>query len=165
MQKRDQTQKYMITGFIILLLLYMFPVYHIPAVLFQPSYYCADEVALLAYRGGLRSHAIASDIIAQAEEAFSEITLSSDEIKEKYGLFGRYAFGSDHYNATAEKHTLKLWSAHFGSSKGTMWVWYTQEGFNSNGERTTGSWKIPSLWMLEKNIDGQWEVIKIKEHP
>ena len=55
-QKRKKTKQCIIAGFLILLMIYMFPIYHIPSVLFQPSYYSADEIARLAYRGGLRSH-------------------------------------------------------------------------------------------------------------
>ena len=164
-QKRKKTKQRIIAGFLILLMVYMFPIYHIPSVLFQPSYYSADEIARLAYRGGLRSHIIANDIMAQAETAFSEISLSRDEAIEQYGLLSRYTIAADSYHAAAEKHRLKLWSAHFGKENGTMWVWYTQEGLDSNGERITGSWNIPSLWMLEKNAVGQWEIVKIKEHP
>jgi hypothetical protein len=45
-----------------------------------------------------------------------------------------------------------------------MWVYYSQEGLNEKGEVTTGSWRIPSLWYLQPDEEGNWQVVHIKEH-
>ena len=45
---------------------------------------------------------------------------------------------------------------------GYMWVRYTREGFDSDGNRVYGSWKIPSRWKIQKQ-NGKWEIIDIFE--
>lgn len=86
------------------------------------------------------------------------------KLEEKYGLLKRYATKSER-GAVTEEHTLELWSAHFHSTDGTMWVYYSKEAYDAQGQTLCGSWKIPSLWYLEKNETGQWKVVAIKEHP
>ena len=46
-----------------------------------------------------------------------------------------------------------------------MWVYYSQEGINAEGETDYGSWRIISLWKVEKDTDGNWVVTDISEHP
>lgn len=99
-----------------------------------------------------------------AEQAFSDLDTPYDELEEKYGLLSRYATASER-GAVDEEHSLELWSAHFEGLYGCIWVCYTQEVYDENGEVFTGSWNIPSLWYLEKTESGEWNITYIKEHP
>ena len=80
--------------------------------------------------------------MALAEEAFSSIGLTEAGAERAYGKLSRYTYNKDIYaDVAAERHTLKLLSAHFEYSEGLIWVYYTQEGLDQNGERTTGVFK------------------------
>lgn len=140
-----------------------FPVYHIVQV-WAPSCFDTGEVSKLAYIGSREDRRTAQLILAQAEEAFSDLSLTREEAKEKYGLLSRYVTPSDR-GVVEESHSLKLWSAHFEGTIGYMWVWYTQEGKDADGKAVTGSWNIPALWRLNQMPNGEWKIVGIKEHP
>lgn len=147
------------------LALHWFPIYRIAQV-WAPSFFDTGEVSLLAYVGSAEDRRTARTVLAKAELAFSELSLSREEAREKYGPLSRYVISADAYPAAvAERHTLALWSARFDGSRGHMWVRYSQEGLDADGNTVTGSWDIPALWTLEKAADGTWEVTYIKEHP
>lgn len=143
--------------------IHFFPIYHIAQVWF-PSYYDTGEISMLAYIGSSDDRDTAKGVMELAERAFSDTTSTDRGASEKYGLLSGYAITTND-GADAERHTLKLWSAHFYSSEGYMWIFYSQEGLDSNGEVVTGSWNVPALWRLEKNNFGEWEVVHVKEHP
>lgn len=140
-----------------------FPLHHIAQV-WWPSYFTTGEITQLAYIGSAEDRAIAKQVLAKAEKAFSDITTPYEEKEEKYGKLSRYATSAG-YGAVSESHSLELWSVDFHLTDGTMWVYYSQEAYDENGETICGSWRIPSLWYLEKNEAGEWEVVAIKEHP
>ena len=147
------------------LVLYRFPVYRIARV-WSPSFFETGEVSMLAYTGSAEDRRIARTVMAKAELAFSDVGVSGEEAREKYGLLSRYAITGDSYEtAVSERHRLELWSARFYGGTGFMWVWYSQAGLDADGNTVTGSWDIPALWTLEKTADGTWEVTHIKEHP
>ena len=50
-------------------------------------------------------------------------------------------------------------------NEGYLWVYYSQEGLDINGEIDYGGWNIPSLWKVRKDAKGNWVVTEIKEHP
>ena len=64
----------------------------------------------------------------------------------------------------AEKHKLKFVAANFSGDSGYIWVKYSSEAYDKDGEVTFGSLDILSRWELEKK-DNQWVVTSIKEHP
>lgn len=140
-----------------------FPVWHIAQV-WWPSYFTTGEITQLAYIGSAEDRAIAKQVLAKAEAAFCDITTPYEEKEEKYGKLSRYATSAG-YGAVSESHSLELWSADFHLTDGTMWVYYSREAYDAEGETICGSWRIPSLWYLEKNAAGEWEVVAIKEHP
>ena len=72
---------------------------------------------------------------------------------------------SSERGAADEKHSLELWSAHFDSDSGYMWVYYSAATYDANGNPISQSADIPSLWTVEKNETGEWVVVGIKEHP
>lgn len=149
-------------------LVYMFPVYHLFRVA-GDNYFGAEESMCLLFRGWPSQRLEVSDIVDTAEAAFSEIGLSREEAKEKYGELGRYVITSEDEDVVKEKHRLKVWSVsldrYTSESLGYMWVCYDQEGYDKNGEVSTGSWEVPALWCLEKDEDGKWYVSSIKERP
>ena len=140
-----------------------FPLYRIVKV-WWPSYFETGEITQLAYIGSEEDREIAREVLEMAEAVFSDLDTPGEELEGKYGLLKRYAVAAER-GAVAESHSLELWSAHFHSTDGTMWVCYSQEAYDKNGETICGSWDIPSLWYLEKNAAGEWEVVGIKEHP
>jgi hypothetical protein len=140
-----------------------FPVWHIAQV-WWPSYFTTGEITQLLYIGSAEDRAIAKQVLAKAEAAFCDITTPYEDKEGKYGKLSRYATEAEQ-GAVSEWHTLELWSADFHLTDGTMWVYYSQEAYDETGETICGSWHIPSLWYLEKNGAGEWEVVDIKEHP
>ena len=101
----------------------------------------------------------------EAEHACGELGLTRAEAEEKYGPLARFCHNKDSYpDVVDEWHEMKLWSAHFDLTEGWMWVYYSQEGLDAAGEVTTGSWRIPSLWYLQPDEEGNWKVMHIKEH-
>lgn len=135
------------------------------AQVWVPSYFQTGEISMLAYIGSPSDRRMAKPIMALAEQAFSDLSVSSaEEAKAKYGRLSRYCVGT-HPEVAAEQHDLRLWSARFYSSEGWLWVYYSQEGLDRRGNTVTGSWDIPSLWYLQKDENGRWAVTHIKEHP
>ena len=141
-----------------------FPVYHVAQVWF-PSYYTTGEISKLVFRGSPQDLLLASEVMEEAEHACGELGLTRAEAEEKYGPLARFCHNKDSYpDVVDEWHEMKLWSAHFDLTEGWMWVYYSQEGLDAAGEVTTGSWRIPSLWYLQPDEEGNWKVMHIKEH-
>lgn len=149
----------------VLLVAYYVPLRHL-LIVWAEDYHTTGEVAALFTRGSREDRRTAQPIMALAEEAFSSIGLTENEAKCAYGKLSRYTYNQDIYaDVVAERHTLELLSADFEYSEGLIWVCYTQEGLDRNGERTSGSFQVESLWKLCKKEDGTWYVYDIKEHP
>ena len=106
--------------------------------------------------------------MAQADEAFSDLSTPENQMDEKYGLLSQYATGAE-VGGVSETHSLKLWSAHFGDNVtdgyGYVWVYYSNEVKDAKGNVVQASSRIPALWIFEKPNDGNWKLIQIKEHP
>ena len=143
--------------------LHYFPLWRI-AVVWWPSYFETGEISQLAYIGPAEDREAARAVLEKAEEAFCDLHTPYEELEEKYGKLSRYATKAER-EAAGESHSLELWSAHLHSTDGTIWVYYSQECYDENGDTICGSWRIPSLWYVEKNSAGEWEVTDIKEHP
>lgn len=140
-----------------------FPVYHMAKV-WYPSYFTTGEISMLAYRGSKEDRAIGEKLVRQAEEAMGDLTHTEQENRQRYGLLARYATDGQR-GAVSERHTIDLWSAHLNATDGYLWVYYSIETSDIHGDRVWGSWDIPSLWYVEKDEQGQWQVQRIKEHP
>ena len=144
-------------------LLYLYPVYHIVQV-GGTSYYSESEIAKLIYIGSYSDRAEAQAILRQADAAFGDCGHTRAENEELYGELARYATSSER-GAAYTNYSLELWSAHLDDTEGCLWVYYSRETFDSEGNIITGSWKIPSLWRVERDESGVWVVVDIKEHP
>lgn len=169
MRKLIKTKPVIVVAIIVVLLLLVFfvfntfPVYRIVKADIS-SYYDSKELSLLAYIGTPSDRSIGKEVLAKADAAFSDISHSQEENKETHGVLSRYATSSER-GAADEKHSLELWSAHFDSDSGYMWVYYSAATYDANGNPISQSADIPSLWTVEKNETGEWVVVGIKEHP
>lgn len=145
-------------------LLSCFPVHRLSLLRGISDYYNVSEKAMLASKGSSRDRIIAQDILNRAEAAFADYSHTDEENKKTYGILSRYATSSSYKAATAA-YSLELLSAHLGTSEGYVWVFYTSEAFDAQGNTVRGSWNIPSLWKVEKDASGTWNVVSIREHP
>jgi len=163
-----KNKRNIIIGIIIALLLYFFPIWHLIPVTVN-DFFSAREVSYLAFRGSPANRISVSNIIDTAEAAFSDIQSTYDEAEKKYGMLSIYATPSDDYSdVIAERHKLRIWSIVLtlpptAEHRGCMWVYYSQEAVDEKGEVVTGAWRVPSLWYLDKNKNGEWYVVDIKE--
>lgn len=149
-------------------LLHYFPVYRITEIgsMSLGSYYTGEEIGKALYIGSASDRREAQAVLRLADKAFNDTRHTTAENEEEYGLLKRYATATDSYGDTAfNEHSLELWSAHLGKEEGWIWVYYSSETFNHDGSTACGSWRIPSLWKVEKNENGEWVVIQIREQP
>lgn len=170
-KKNSSLRKIVVITLIIAILLYVFPFYNWISVT-GTNYYGAREASYLLFRGLPGYHFQVSDIKKTARSAFSELGLTEQEAKEKYGELSRYCIAKDLYpNVVSEKHNFRILSVMLNlfaaddDCSGYMWVYYNQEGLDESGEIDTGGWKIYSLWYLDKDKNGKWYVKDIKEMP
>ena len=159
-------KKPILIAVIVIVLLYFFPVYHlVPA--YATSHYENEDLAKMLFIGSFSDRAAVQPILRQANAAFSDWTHTQAENEERYGLLARYAHDRDSYDGRVKfmGHSLELWSTHLGETEGSMWVYYSQEAIDEDGNTVHGKWSCPVLWRLEKNIAGEWEVVEIEEAP
>lgn len=148
-------------------LLHFFPVYRI-AEIGPLRFYTAGEAAKALYIGSPADRAAAQAVLRMADEAFSDTRHTRAENEDAYGALARYATSTDTYSDVSlsyNEHSLELWSAHLDGDEGWIWVYYSSETFQPDGSTVCGSWRIPSLWRVEKDGSGEWGVVQIKEHP
>ena len=149
-------------------LIHIFPVYRIMHIgpMTMGNYYSNEQIARALYIGSASDRREAQAVLRLADKAFNDVRSTSAENEEEYGLLARYATPTDSYGDVAfNEHSLELWSAHLGEDEGWIWVFYSSETFNHDGNMACGSWRIPSLWKVEKNDTGEWVVVQIREHP
>lgn len=148
----------------VFLLLQIFPVHRVLQVYTPYHFYTNAEISKLLSIGSNADRCAVAPIMEQAKNAFHDWGHTKEENEQAYGLLARYA----HDNTTPppmHQHDLRLWSASLGETEGCMWVYYTDASLDKSGNATSGAWHIPSLWYVEKNATGQWEVVDINEHP
>lgn len=146
-------------------LLHIFPIYRIPHISLN-NYYSTEQIVKALYIGSASDRREAQSVLRLADKAFNDTRHTRAENEEEYGLLSRYATHTDSYGDVAfNVHSLELWSAHLGEDEGWIWVYYSSETFNHDGSTACGSWRIPSLWKVEKNDSGEWVVVQIREHP
>jgi len=151
---------------LIILIVINFPIYRLTTFLGLHNFYSWEEMQKVVYIGTPWDLADAKDVMYLANKAFSDCGNSEVENEKKYGKLSEYASSIESYPETVKtKYSLKLWSAHLGKNEGYLWVYYSQEGLDINGEIDYGGWNIPSLWKVRKDAKGNWVVTEIKEHP
>ena len=149
---------------LVLSLLRVFP-FHRVAQIWGSKTFRTNEISDLFYRGDFTDVLEGKKIIRRAQNAAAQIGFTKDEAQKQFGKLSRYVYTFDNYpDVVSVEWEFTLWSAHFNSSRGTMWVCITQEGKNANGETVTGHWNIPAYWVLEIQ-NGQWQVTSIHEAP
>ena len=168
--KRTRRVAAVIAGFFIAVcvLLHIFPVYRYMQIgsMVYGNYYSDEEISKALYIGSASDRREAQIVLRLADKAFNDVRHTREENEKEYGLLARYATPTDSYGDTAfNEHTLELWSAHLDEDEGWIWVYYSSETFNHDGSSACGSWRIPSLWKVEKNDTGEWVVVQIREHP
>lgn len=169
-KKVSKRKKTIVVTLVILLMVYLFPVWHLIPVT-AVDFYSAYDVSYLLFRGLPTNRIQVSNIIDTAETAFSDIESTENEAKEKYEVLSRYATASDDYRgAITENHKLRIWSVILNPSptaeyRGYMWVYYSREVLDKDGNVVRGAWRVPALWYLDKDDHGEWYVKDIKEGP
>jgi hypothetical protein len=167
-KKKYWGKKDLIIVGLVVFLLYAFPFYHLFEVC-NTNVFGVQEASHMLFRGLPTERGSVSHIMDTAEAAFSELGLTEEEAYAKYGELGRYCITSDYEDVVKERHRLRLWSVSLNNytadALGYIWVFYSQEGLTEDGEISCGSWKIPAVWYLDKNEQGEWYVTYIKEAP
>ena len=152
---------------VVLLALSLFRIFpfHRVAQIWGSKTFRTNEISDLFYRGDFTDVLEGKKIIRRAQSAAAQIGFTKDEAQKQFGKLSRYVYTFDNYpDVVSVESEFTLWSAHFNSSRGTMWVCITQEGKNANGETVTGHWNIPAYWVLERQ-GGQWQGSGMHEAP
>ena len=169
-KKVNKRKKTVIITLLILLLIYLFPIWHLLPVIAM-DFHSAGDASYLIFRGLPTNRIQVANIVETAEAAFSDVESTYDEAKKKYGVLGGYANCSDVNNeVVSENHKLRIWSIILRPSptaehRGYMWVYYSSEGLDKDGNVACGAWRVPALWYLDKDDNGEWYVKDIKEGP
>jgi len=130
------------------------------------NYYTEEETSKAIRLGSVSDRREAQAVLRLADKAFMDIKSTRAENEEEYGLLSRYATHTDVYGDVAfNEYSLELWSAHLDKDEGWIWVFYSSKTFNHDGDVVRSSYRIPSLWQVEKSDTGEWVVVHIKEHP
>ena len=149
----------------ICVLLHIFPVYRLAEIGLN-DYYTAEQMAKAIYIGSVSDRREVQAVLRLADKAFHDTRHTRAENEAAYGLLARYASHTDSYGEVAFcDYSLELWSAHLEEDEGWIWVYYSAEAFRHDGSTAHGSWRIPSLWRVEKSDSGEWVVVQIREHP
>ena len=173
-RKKFRKKAYCVAGVVVAVLLvccvllHFFPVWRIVHIgsMSIGNYYSKDEIAMALSIGSVSDRREAQAVLRLADKAFNDVRHTSEENEEEYGLLSRYATATDSYGDVAfNEHSLELWSAHLDGNEGWIWVFYSDKTFNHDGSTACSSSRIPSLWKVEKNDDGEWIVVEIREHP
>lgn len=163
-RKNKRLRRLALWALIAALVLYHFPLHNMLDIFGMEDYYTPKETMMLVTRGPVWELFTARGVMEQAEEAFSDRSSESWQAAlERYGILGRYS--TTRRGAAYETHSLRLLSTHFFGESGYLWVSYSQETHDGDGRLTSGRWGCCSLWELEKNVEGKWEVVGIREHP
>ncbi len=150
--------------------LQVFPVYRVYQYSSKDDFVNENKI-MLAYIGTPRDRKIATNIVNYASiYVFSDISHTYEENLELYGELGRYPFDLHYFDETRgerkalyETHSIELLSAHIDENHGYMFVEHSQQAIGENGEAVAGHLDVLSLWEIEKDADGNWKVINIRE--
>ena len=150
-----------------LMLLYFFPVYRVFTVMLpdHEGYYENEDLKHLYFMRGTPGDLWqARTVIKQGREAFEDCTTPNDQREDKYGPLYIYSTAGER-GAVRVQYSLRLLSAHLGERDGKIWVKYSHEALDKKGEVICGSWGVVSLWTVQKDAQGVWRVVDVREHP
>lgn len=88
----------------------------------------------------------------------------ADYIEELGELNEFYIFNIGDSNAVSQEVSLEFITCKIDDDEGHVWVVYTRDGFDKNGEWICGSFDCLMLWYIEK-IDDEWVVVRNREQP
>ena len=148
-------------------LLYFFPVYRVFTVALpdHEGYYEKEDVVHLYFMRGTPGDLWqARTVIKQGREAFEDCTTPDDQLEDKYGPLYIYSTEGER-GAVRVQYSLRLLSAHLDERDGKIWVKYSYEALDEKGEVICGSLGIVSLWTVQKDDEGIWCVVDVREHP
>ena len=136
------------------------------AILYVGNYipnkdYFDDEYKQIIYPTSISDYITAKRILKEADNALSTIT-NKGTAEKNFGELGFLCVTDD--KAVTENHKLKFIAANFSGDSGYIWVKYSSEAYDKDGEVTFGAWDILSRWQIDKK-DNKWVVASIKEHP
>jgi len=126
--------------------------------------YFGSDYEQVIYPTSIPDYLIAKEVLKKADTALSTIT-DDKNAEGQFGKLGYLCVTDD--EAVSEKHKLDFIAADFSKGKGYLWVKYSSEAYDENGEVTCGSGGsegILARWELEK-INDRWIVISTKESP
>lgn len=124
--------------------------------------YYGENYNEILHIASLNDRYMSSKVLKQIDDAFSFIG-TKDEADEKFGVLGRYTVDSS--RAVSEEHDLKFITANLYDESGYIWVSYSQEIFDDNGNSVGGSWNVLSRMYLSRRGKDIWAVVNIWEHP
>ena len=150
-----------------LVLLYFFPVYRLFTVALpdHEGYYEKEDVVHLYFMRGTPGDLWqARTVIKQGRAAFEDCTTPCDQMEEKHGPL--YIYGTERERgAVKARYSLRLLSAHLDERDGKIWVKYSYKALDKKGEVICGSLGVVSLWTVQKDAQGVWRVVDVREHP
>lgn len=156
-------KKWVAVVVLLLILIHFFPIYRVMTAE-ATGYYEREELEKILYIGSYQDRAAVQPIIKQARAALRDCEWrTKEENQEKYGLLAQYV--PYHPDSAYIKSHLRLWSAHLDEHEGYMWVYYSQKVLNDERDCIQGVWRATALWKVQKNDQGEWIVVEIREAP
>lgn len=148
------------------IILVKFPVWRIAVSYPYSKYYDKKEITELLNSGSLIDRKQVEGIMETANKAFSSLEENYKTSEEKYGLLSQYAYDRNSFSeAVKTDYELELLSVKCNDNYGYMWVKYSQEALDKNGNIVSGSWDILSRWEIQKDKNENWYVSGINEAP
>lgn len=108
-------------------------------------------------------------VLKLAEKAFSAFPKNEKEAKKEFGELYLYTNYPDDPDNPDEKPVTENHEIHFITGKangdsGYIWLNYSRENYNADGEQLEGSADINTRWELKKK-NGEWTVTSTLEAP
>jgi hypothetical protein len=104
-----------------------------------------------------------AQVLTVAKYVFN-YTGSQANADKNVGALDNYYHFYEEFEATSVKYKIKLVTTWNNGETGYIWVVYSVEGFDKNGNGVYGSWDVLSRWEIEMK-NNRWEVVQIDEAP
>lgn len=125
------------------------------------DYFGSRVYSTIDYQCSEEERTEVSDVITLAEQVFSYVG-TEENANKNVGALSKYYRYTDTFSFASADFKLDLITAKVNRNSGYMWVVYSVDRYNSNGNIVSGSSDIPCYWKIEKK-DDQWTVIDIIE--